>query len=450
VLRRILTSRYLLPAAVLVAVGLGGVAVLAPGASAQPAGTGAATTAGTGATTGTTGTPAPTTSTPAAPSAESTTATSTSTALATPTQYTVAEGDTLWSIAQRFYGEGSAWTAIAQANLGHTMAGGATFADASLILPGWVLTLPAPASAPTASGGATANLTAAVKKVVLTARTGTVVSVHGTTRHSALTAACVRDLSKVSYPGPANSGSPNASTYVTCVNGRITSYGSSAITYNAPPRSYIAAGEALFDQNCSSCHQADAQGGPAAPSLIGVGPATVDFWVTTGRMPAATPLSTQAQTKPPRLTDHQAEEVAAFITSLSPAAPFIPTVHLQHANLATGATLFALNCAACHTITGMGDELAYGTNAPTLHDATATQVAEAIRTGPGNMPRFTGNLTDSQVRDVVAYVTEKIQHPENPGGFGLGGIGPVAEGFVALLFGVGGLMLVCFWIGDRS
>ena len=50
----------------------------------------------------------------------------------------------------------------------------------------------------------------------------------------------------------------------------------------------------------------------------------------------------------------------------------------------------------------------------------------------------------------MAYVTEQIQHPANPGGFGLGGIGPVAEGFVGLLFGVGGLMLVCFWIGDRS
>ncbi|MGH9093020.1 MAG: cytochrome bc1 complex diheme cytochrome c subunit [Acidimicrobiales bacterium] len=305
--------------------------------------------------------------------------------------------------------------------------------------------------APGASAqGQSTTGTAAVKKVVLTARTGDVVSVHGTTRHSALAAACVRDLSRISYSGPPNSGSPGTSTFVNCVNGRITSYGSSAITYTAPPRSYVAAGEALFDQNCSSCHEADAQGGTAAPSLIGVGPATVDFWVSTGRMPAATPLTTQAQSKPPRLSNHQAREIAAFITSLTPAAPFIPTVHLKHADLAVGATLFALNCAACHTITGMGDELAYGTNAPTLHHVAPTQIAEAIRTGPGNMPRFTGNLTDSQVRDVVAYVSEYIQHPDNRGGFGLGGIGPVAEGFVALLFGVGGLMLVCFWIGDRS
>ena len=66
------------------------------------------------------------------------------------------------------------------------------------------------------------------------------------------------------------------------------------------------------------------------------------------------------------------------------------------------------------------------------------------------MPRFTGNLTNAQVRDVVAYVAETIQHPANPGGFALGGVGPVAEGFVALLFGVGLLALVGYWIGERS
>ena len=44
----------------------------------------------------------------------------------------------------------------------------------------------------------------------------------------------------------------------------------------------------------------------------------------------------------------------------------------------------------------------------------------------------------------------RSQHPQNPGGVALGGVGPVAEGFVALLIGVGGLALICFWIGERS
>ena len=160
----------------------------------------------------------------------------------------------------------------------------------------------------------------------------------------------------------------------------------------------------------------------------------------------------EAERKPPRLSDKQALEVAAYINSLDPSVPAVPTPNLKGADVADGASLFALNCAACHTITGAGDALAFGTNAPTLQNRqiTAQQVVEAMRTGPANMPRFSGNLTDAQVRDVVAYVTEKIQHPQNPGGFALGGVGPVAEGFVALLIGVGGLALICFWIGERS
>lgn len=263
--------------------------------------------------------------------------------------------------------------------------------------------------------------------------------------------ACQRDAEKIGYKSPPNSGSPQNSSLRKCSHGKVVAYGTKgAIVYKLPPSSYIATGHRIFEENCSSCHLPTAQGSAAAPSLRGVGPATVNFWVTTGRMPAASPLQIQAQEKPPRLTVKEANEVAAWINSLTPAAPYIPTVKVSKANLTDGASLFALNCAACHTITGAGDALAYGTYAPSLHPATAQQVAEAIRTGPGNMPRFTGNLSDAQVRDIVAYVTSKIEHPNNAGGFGLGGVGPVAEGFVALLFGVGGFMLICFWIGDRS
>lgn len=264
--------------------------------------------------------------------------------------------------------------------------------------------------------------------------------------------ACTKAADRIGYKSARDSGSPqnSTSTDLACSHGQVVRYGDGSITYERPPASYVTTGHKLFEVNCSSCHLPTAQGSAAAPSLRGVSAATVDFWVSTGRMPAATPLQVQADRKPPRLTAKEAEEVAAWVNSLTPAAPYIPVVHLHKANLTTGASLFALNCAACHTISGAGDALAFGTYAPTLHVATARQVAEAVRTGPGNMPRFTGNLSDAQVADIVAYVTEKIQHPDNNGGFGLGGVGPVTEGFVALLFGVGGLMLVGFWIGDRS
>jgi ubiquinol-cytochrome c reductase cytochrome c subunit len=234
------------------------------------------------------------------------------------------------------------------------------------------------------------------------------------------------------------------------LNQSSASYGDAAIRYQYPPTSYIPAGQALFDTFCSSCHGPRAQGTSRAPNLVGVGPGTVDFWVSTGRMPAENPFAIQAPRKPARLSDQEALEVAAFVNSLDPSRPAIPKVNIKDANVAIGADLFSLNCAACHTITGAGDELAFGTYAPSLRAATPTQVAEAIRTGPGNMPRFSGNLTNAQVADVDAYVTEYIQHPSNPGGFALGGVGPVAEGFVALLFGVGLLALIGYWIGERT
>ena len=54
------------------------------------------------------------------------------------------------------------------------------------------------------------------------------------------------------------------------------------------------------------------------------------------------------------------------------------------------------------------------------------------------------------MNDIVKYVTTEIQHPNNPGGLGLGGLGPVAEGFIGLALGVGGLALFGFWVGERD
>jgi len=227
----------------------------------------------------------------------------------------------------------------------------------------------------------------------------------------------------------------------------------SPISYYLPPSSYIAPGHILFEQNCSSCHGSEATGSAIAPDLQGLGAGTVDFWVGTGRMPLANAAESAVQ-KPPRFTNKQTLEIAAFVNSLhtpEPGLPQIPIVDLSRGDVSTGFQLFVLNCAACHTITGSGDAIADNNYAPSLHTATATQAAEALRTGPGNMPRFgPGTLTDQQITDIIAYVKSYIQHPVNHGGVGLGGVGPVAEGFVALLIGVGGLMLVAYWLGDRT
>jgi ubiquinol-cytochrome c reductase cytochrome c subunit len=226
------------------------------------------------------------------------------------------------------------------------------------------------------------------------------------------------------------------------------------LTSGAAPSSFIAPGQSLFELNCSSCHGADATGTSRGPNLQGLGPATVDFWVSTGRMPLAV-ATTQPVQKPPRFDRNQTLQIVAFVNSLAPAAPDypagIPSVNVAAGNLAEGNSLFVLNCAGCHTITGAGDALSNGFYAPSLHKIYPRQIAEAVRTGPTQMPHFgPGNLSNQQVTDIIRFVTESIQHPANQGGLGLGGIGPVAEGFIGLLIGVGGLMLVAFWLGDRK
>jgi ubiquinol-cytochrome c reductase cytochrome c subunit len=256
-----------------------------------------------------------------------------------------------------------------------------------------------------------------------------------------------------------NAGNPFLSSSKVCLNGSLIHYGNHYITYANPPKSFIDAGRLLFAQSCSSCHGNQANGvdpegnATIGPNLQGVGAATVDFWVSTGRMPAADVKAVEAERRnPPRFNAIQALELAAWVNSLAPAVPAVPRPNLNGSDQSVGQDLFSLNCAACHTIEGSGDALAFGTNAPSVvnKNVTPQQIAEAIRTGPANMPRFSGNLTDKQVADITSYVSGRLQHPVNPGGFALGGVGPVAEGFVALLLGVGGLALICFWIGERS
>lgn len=293
--------------------------------------------------------------------------------------------------------------------------------------------------------------------------------------HVAKGSSCAKQTIPLSAPiyDQFNSGMANSSICIFGKDGQLLIYGNSFVKYYVPRvlvSKQMAAGlwdlgYQLFEQNCAACHGTQADGvspknTPYAgyPTLIGLGPATYDFWIESGRMPAASTPSTQPMRRPARLDHLQALAISDFLDTTSVACPLCraatpgyPIVqNLSTANLSDGAVFFALNCAACHTITGDGDALAYSSFAPSLRDIPATQVAEALRTGPGNMPVFTGNLTDAQLRDVVAYVTERIQHPQNPGGLGLGGIGPVAEGFVGLALGVGLLALVGFWIGDRS
>ncbi len=224
-----------------------------------------------------------------------------------------------------------------------------------------------------------------------------------------------------------------------------------------PPSSpeQLAAGSQLYTQACTSCHGPDGEGmelsgGVQAPSLVGVGAAAVDFYLSTGRMPLADTNVPQAVRKPPAFDADQRAAIVAYVVSFGPGGPPIPQVDPANANLSRGLELYLLNCAACHNATGIGGALSYGAFAPDLHQATPTEVAEAQRIGPGNMPVFgPETLSDAEVNDIVAYV-EYLKHPEDAGGAGLARAGPTTEGFVGLMFGLGPLLLFVAWVGTRA
>ena len=210
----------------------------------------------------------------------------------------------------------------------------------------------------------------------------------------------------------------------------------------------IQAGRQLFLQGCASCHGLNAEGGVRAPSLIGVGAAAVNFQVGTGRMPLKV-HGPEAPRKVPSYTDEQIEQMAAYVASLG-AGPAEPTnLDYQSADVAYGGALFRTNCAQCHNFAGSGGALTYGKYAPTLSDATPKQIYEAMITGPENMPVFGDKeITPAQKLAVIKYITE-IRDQPNPGGAGLGRVGPVTETAVAWLVGIGGLVIITMWIGSK-
>lgn len=221
----------------------------------------------------------------------------------------------------------------------------------------------------------------------------------------------------------------------------------SAATPTSSPPSQLAQGRNLFETSCASCHGVGGQGTEQAPSLVGVGAAAVNFQVGTGRMPA-TSTGPEMPRAPVKFSQPQIDALAAYVESLGggPAVPSDAQVNPSGGDLALGQSLFTANCAQCHNFAGAGGALTDGKSAPPLTQATPRQMYEAMLTGPEAMPEFSDTtITPAQKRDIIAYVTSVRSEP-NPGGFSLGRVGPVTEGLVAFLAGIGSLVFAAMWL----
>jgi len=212
-------------------------------------------------------------------------------------------------------------------------------------------------------------------------------------------------------------------------------------------------GEQIYNTTCIECHGANLEGvKDRGPSLIGIGDAAVYFQTSSGRMPAVR-QEAQAIRKPPKLTPEEIDAVGAFVQAHGggPERPAEQGAALRGDDSARGGELFRLNCASCHNFTGRGGALSGGKFAPNLDPANEEQIYTAMLTGPQNMPKFSDRqLNPDEKKDIVAYVKSVSDGNNNPGGNGLGGLGPASEGLIAFIVGMGALIGVTLWIGSKA
>ena len=214
----------------------------------------------------------------------------------------------------------------------------------------------------------------------------------------------------------------------------------------------IAEGKEIFARGCSSCHGLNAEGAGIAPSLIGVGAASVDFQVSTGRMPMAD-MSQQAMRKKPVYTPEETAALAAYVASLAPGPAAITNEELaweRDGNAAQGGELFRTNCAMCHNFAAQGGALTQGKYAPTLMGVEPRHIYEAMITGPQAMPVFSDKvLTPQEKLSIIKWIKSAEKEPAR-GGAALGRLGPVTEGLLAWTLALGIFIGIAVWLTTKA
>ena len=215
---------------------------------------------------------------------------------------------------------------------------------------------------------------------------------------------------------------------------------------NADP-ALVQRGRDLYAQSCAGCHGEDLRGRPRqGPSLIGAGAAAVDFYLSTGRMPLASPTDEPVRSAP----SYSRGEIAALVAYVGGfGGPGIPQVDPARGSIARGKEAFTERCAGCHQVMARGG-IVTGAFVPAIGNVPPRQLAEAVRVGPYVMPKFgERQLKPAELDDIAAYV--RFTHrPDDAGGWAIGNIGPIPEGLIAWLLAGGVLIAVARLLGERA
>lgn len=207
-------------------------------------------------------------------------------------------------------------------------------------------------------------------------------------------------------------------------------------------------GRLLYQRDCAFCHGDNGEGTTRGPSIQSIGAAEVDYAVSTGRMPVKDP-DTERERRPPKYSRPEIDALLTYLEPVIAGGPDIPEVDPARGDRARGGEVFRAECASCHQWAGVGGAL-LSLEAPALHQATPTQIGDAVRSGPVDMPAFSpASIDDAELDDLAAYVLY-LRHPEDRGGWHLWHLGPFAEGLLAWGIGMVLLILGVNWIGERE
>ena len=119
-------------------------------------------------------------------------------------------------------------------------------------------------------------------------------------------------------------------------------------------------------------------------------------------------------------------------------------------NSALGGQLFRTNCAMCHNFAGQGGALTNGKYAPSLMGVEPKYIYEAMVTGPQSMPKFTdATITPQEKLSIIKWL-QAANHEQNQGGASLGRVGPVTEGLLGWVLGLGLLIGAAAWLAMKA
>jgi ubiquinol-cytochrome c reductase cytochrome c subunit len=239
----------------------------------------------------------------------------------------------------------------------------------------------------------------------------------------------------------------------------VVSVGAAAGAAAAPP-DRVRQGEQLYGRYCITCHGPAGAGvtsvGPSrgaedrprlGPPLRGAGARSADFYLRTGYMPLRSPYDVPKRQRS-ILSNDQIEALVAYVASLGGGPP-VPEPHPERGSLADGLKLFTEHCAGCHQVVAEGGVVT-GTRVPPLEEASAVEIAEAVRIGPYLMPRFSKRaIGDRQLDSIIRYV-QYAKSPQDEGGWAIGHLGPIPEGMVTWLLAGVLLVGVAVVIGKRA